>query len=378
MLAFTVMDISCFPPFHDHHTHVSFYSALSGTADLSACSTEREAIEILRNASGSGNIIFARGWKNNLYDISKHELEQLPPVAICNISLHSFKINKRAREIFYQTDKNVIKHIDSQEWVEHNLNAVFALFTDYGNLELIPTFVSSLEKQGIYEMEDMSVSSEKSALFLAKEYADRIMLWAEMSMYEKFSEARKFVHGIKLFADGALGARTAALEHACGGGNIKFLLHDKPEMRKLLKLAAECKPAIAVHAIGDAAIEQTLDCVEDVFHNEKKVSIRIEHAQMISISQAMRAKKMGIILSMQPNFSDDSLCYADRLSEYYINANNPFRMLIDEAGFIPGKDLLFGSDGMPHGMLPAAISSVKSPLLSQRLSVDELIAGYKC
>ena len=104
--------------------------------------------------------------------------------------------------------------------------------------------------------------------------------------------------------------------------------------------------------------------------------VRLEHAQMITLEQALLAKKLGIILSMQPNFSPDSAAYSDRLPPHYINANNPFRMLIDEAGFVPGKDLLFGSDGMPHGAAYAAECAEKPPVPGQRLTMQELIAGY--
>jgi len=195
-------------------------------------------------------------------------------------------------------------------------------------------------------------------------------------MYEKFGGAGKYISGLKLFADGALGARSAALSEACAAGNVKHLLRSAAEMDSLLEHCAEIADNIAVHAIGDAAVGQVLDSVKNVLINDKKISVRIEHAQMITAEQAVLAKKLGVKLSMQPNFSYDSVCYADRLSDMYIKANNPFRMIIDTAGFIPGTDLIFGSDGMPHGAAPALESSLNPPIPSQRLNLDEFIAGY--
>jgi len=92
--------------------------------------------------------------------------------------------------------------------------------------------------------------------------------------------------------------------------------------------------------------------------------------------QARRAKKLGLTLCMQPNFSTDSVDYADRLSARYLRANNPFRMLIDRAGFVPGTDLVFGSDGMPHGAQAALGAALFPPVPGQRLSVEEFRAGY--
>jgi hypothetical protein len=51
-------------------------------------------------------------------------------------------------------------------------------------------------------------------------------------------------------------------------------------------------------------------------------------------------------------------------------------MLIDEARFVPGKDLLFGSDGMPHGAQYALESALFPPFPGQELTLDEFVAGY--
>lgn len=367
-----------FSPAHDHHTHISFYSALDCAADLSFCKTFEEAAARITAAYKNETIVFAKGWKNNLYNIDKQDLEKLPPVAICNISLHCFRINSSARNIIAQKYPQIIANIDNQTWVEHNLNSIFALFTDYSDTSSIPKFIEKLESLGIYEAEDMAVSSEKSALFLAKKYGKRITLWAELEMFKKLGTAKKYIHGIKLFADGALGSKTAALSATCDAGSPACLLYSYEEMQKIMEEAAKLSPNLAIHAIGDAAIEQVIACAKNIFGYNSNIKLRIEHAQMITKAQAIQAKKLGIILSMQPNFSFDSAVYEDRLPAHYLKANNPFRMLIDEAGFEVGKDLLFGSDGMPHGIIEAAKSAFEPPLPSQKLTQKELTSGYKC
>jgi predicted amidohydrolase YtcJ len=90
----------------------------------------------------------------------------------------------------------------------------------------------------------------------------------------------------------------------------------------------------------------------------------------------MRAKDLGVILSMQPNFNSDSVDYADRLCPRDQEANNPFRMLLDQVGFCCGEDLILGSDGMPHGVEYALQWSLFPPFSGQRLAVEELTAGY--
>ena len=51
-------------------------------------------------------------------------------------------------------------------------------------------------------------------------------------------------------------------------------------------------------------------------------------------------------------------------------------MLIDDVGFVPGKDLIFGSDGMPHGADYALRASLYPPRPGQVLTLEEFVDGY--
>jgi predicted amidohydrolase YtcJ len=184
------------------------------------------------------------------------------------------------------------------------------------------------------------------------------------------------MRGIKIFTDGALGQRTAALKESYRGGSRGLLNHTPAELDILIGNSLNLCDSISIHAIGDQAIEQVLDIIPEHRRTKNDAVIRIEHCQFINRENAIRAKELGIILSMQPNFSSDSVVYLDRLPEGYAEKNNPFRMLIDEAGFIPGADLIFGSDGMPHGIQFALEQSFFPPYDSQKLSLDELVSGY--
>ena len=127
------------------------------------------------------------------------------------------------------------------------------------------------------------------------------------------------------------------------GGEEGILIYDDSALLEQLSLAAQAGKEVSIHAIGDRAIEQAVEAVARL--DKRSPSTRIEHCQFISPETAKRAKTEGIVLSMQPNFSMESECYRDRLPQRYLEWNNPFRMLIDQAGFVPGEDLVFGSDG---------------------------------
>src|ERR1041385_8521256 len=191
------------------------------------------------------------------------------------------------------------------------------------------------------------------------------------------AETQARIQGIKLFTDGAIGVSTAALHepyrttHGTG-----LLLYADPELDAIIRRYAGTKP-FAIHAIGDRAIDQVVAVVERVGRDARVTpDVRIEHAQLISRATATRAKALGIHLSMQPNFSDDSIAYEDRLPLGYPERNNPLRMLIDDVGYVCGRDLHFGSDGMPHGVHEALRQSLFPRHDGQRLTMDEFVAGY--
>lgn len=363
------------PLLHDRHTHVSFYAALGAAADLSACRTAAAALALIKKQPGP--LALARGWNSAYYDLRGAAFDRLGPAVVCNVSLHSFRFNAPARAALKKEFPGIVANIDDQAWVENNLNRVFGLFTTAGGAAAIPAYMERLAALGVWAADDMLVPGDGTALLLGRRYAGRAGLWTEPEVYAKMGPAaRAAIGGLKFFTDGALGARTAALLRPYRGGGRGLLLHSDEELEKLFKTAARLTGRAAVHAIGDAALEQLLRVLERLAVPGRDLSVRVEHAQLITLEQARRAKRLGLALCMQPNFNGDSDCYADRLPPTLLRRNNPFRLLIDKAGFVPGEDLVFGSDGMPHGAAPALQAALFPSCPGQRLTIEEFRAGY--
>jgi len=189
---------------------------------------------------------------------------------------------------------------------------------------------------------------------------------------------RPFVKGVKLFTDGSIGSRTAALAIPYKTGRNGVLNYTDDELRSCISETENLQTALSIHAIGDRAISQAIRVLGTYKHARGHIpETRMEHCSLISQTDAHKAKDLGIALCMQPNFSIDSIYYRDRLTKDYTIKNNPFRMLIDQAGFVPGVDLLFGSDGMPHGATGALQAAFFPPFPDlQALTLDEVVAGY--
>lgn len=127
---------------------------------------------------------------------------------------------------------------------------------------------------------------------------------------------------VKLFADGALGPRTAALLQPYEGepGQRGMLLLDAEEIFEHGRLAAENGFPLAVHAIGDRANHEVLNALEqlkiwqvsETCQVSPNLRHRIEHVQLLHPDDADRLAKLGVIASMQPIHATADMEMADR------------------------------------------------------------------
>ena len=238
--------------------------------------------------------------------------------------------------------------------------------------------MAGLQQCGIGAAEDLLLTGPGAlGVILASPWKERIRCWATPAVFRALDpEAQEAVTGFKLFADGSLGARTAAPAGGYLDGGEGLLLHPGTGMEQQLADLQPLGKPVAIHAIGGRAIEQVLVALEHLAQAGLRFPwVRLEHVQFITLPQAVRARDLGAILCMQPNYNSDSVDYTDRLPQGDLEANNPFRMLIDQAGFACGEDLILGSDGLPHGVEYAMQWCMFPPFPGQRLTLQEFVAG---
>lgn len=183
---------------------------------------------------------------------------------------------------------------------------------------------------------------------------------------------------IKVFSDGSIGARTAALSEPYSDAPHErgLLVHSPGELRSILESAHRASWQTATHAIGDAAIDAVLDALESVDDAAPLTGSRhrIEHYELPTEAALERSRRLGIIASCQPNFigqwSRPGGMYDVRLGAR-AGRNNPYRRILKAR--IP---LCFGSDGMPYGPLNGIDAAVSAPHGDQALRVDDAIRAY--
>jgi len=155
---------------------------------------------------------------------------------------------------------------------------------------------------------------------------------------------RFIMRSVKLYADGALGSRGAALsaDYADDPGNRGLLFASDEVLAGQMRLAMSCDLQVAVHAIGDRANRQVLDIFERLQpeYPANPGRHRIEHAQILDPVDIPRFAGLGVIAAMQPTHATSDMYWAaDRLGPRRLAGAYAWSSLRES-----GAVLAFGSD----------------------------------
>lgn len=175
------------------------------------------------------------------------------------------------------------------------------------------------------------------------------------------------IGGIKIFADGALGPRTALMIDPYEGetSNIGIAVKDKEEMMAIASKASANGLSVTVHAIGDRANHDVLDVYEAVRQQEAtngqrpaasgQLRHRIEHVQLLHPSDLNRLAELNVIASMQPTHAPADQDMADRYWGSRARYGYAWRTILDS-----GATLVFSSDAPiePIDPLPGICAAV--------------------
>src|SRR5205814_9775439 len=196
---------------------------------------------------------------------------------------------------------------------------------------------------------------------------------------------RLTVRAVKLYADGALGSRGAALLAPYSDDPTNSgLLVSRPE--HLLDVARRARAAgfqVNTHAIGDRGVRNVIDAYEGVGATAAE-RFRIEHVQVVAPSDFPRLARSGIIASMQPTHATSDMYWAeDRVGPERIKGAYAWRTVLDS-----GARLGRGSDFPVEAVNPffgiyAAVTRQDQKgwppggwYPSQKLTLAEAIRGF--
>ena len=192
------------------------------------------------------------------------------------------------------------------------------------------------------------------------------------------------IGAVKLFADGTLGSRTAAMLAPYEGATETGMeLIPAGELRAIVARAAGAGLSVAIHAIGDRAVRSSLDAFEAARGPIAGLALppRIEHLQLVDPADLPRFARLGVVASMQPSHAISDAALADLHWGARVAHAYPWRELLDHRAV-----LAFGSDApveppdTAEGLRAAVTREVAGrarPFTPhQRLTLDEALSAY--
>lgn len=176
-----------------------------------------------------------------------------------------------------------------------------------------------------------------------------------------YGNDRYDLRAVKLYGDGALGSRGAALmepytdDHAHSG----LLFMSDAVMQANVKTALKAGYQVNVHAIGDKTNHQVLDAMEVAYKDVggRDLRNRIEHAQVVSLPDIPRFKKLNLIASMQPTHATSDMNMAeDRIGKERIKGAYAWQTFLKQGTVIAGGSDFPVESANPFYGLHAAVT----------------------
>ncbi len=363
------------PGLTDAHLHLMWYAKGLRELDLRDLTRTETLAGIAKKATESapGTWITGRGWDQNIWqDTSFPTADELDraapqnPVALNAKSGHALIANSLAMEtagITAETPDPVHGRIGRDE----RGHPIGVFFEDAMELisraqpkpdaetlaELIGEAQQNLLARGITGVHDVDGNPTFAALqelkrrdglrirvvkYVRLEALDAVL---DAGLRSGYGDDRLRFGGLKLFADGALGARTAAMfaPYEEEPDNVGILTLEPQQLYEIVRRAASNGLACAIHAIGDRSNQLVLDVLESVIPLNPHLRHRIEHVQLITEEDQQRLGRSGLVASMQPTHAIHDIKMADRYWGDRSAQAYAWRSIRDA-----GATLAFGSD----------------------------------
>ncbi|SDC48471.1 hypothetical protein SAMN05428966_101899 [Massilia sp. PDC64] len=330
------------PGLIDAHGHVFGLGEMLTQLDLSATTSLQQALVAIGDyarANATAKWVRGRGWNQENWKLGRfptaQELDGVVadrPVWLERVDGHAGWANGRALALAGITDQTpdpvggkIVRDAAGHatgvlvDAAQAMIQKVLPQPTEQEARTMLDRALGTMASVGLTSAHDASIGVAQDRLY--RDYADHGRLTAriyamiggtgaDFDQLAKNGPLNTYGHdmyalrAVKLYADGALGSRGAALlapytddPHSHG-----LLFHSNGEIDAMIAKAMKKGYQVNVHAIGDAGNRQILDTFakEIPANRGQALRHRIEHAQVVALADIPRFKSIGIIPSMQP------------------------------------------------------------------------------
>ena len=355
-----------FPGFIDAHCHFFGLGLQQQKVDLTGTQSYDEVLERLVAFQKEKNVSFitGRGWDQNDWPVkkfpTKEKLDKLfpnTPVAIRRVDGHAMLVNEAALKASGLSSKDINIKVTGGEFIKEKglLTGVLVdAAMDYINIpdpskqEAIDGLLAAQKISfgyGLTTVDDAGLSRGQIELIDSLQQAGdlQMRIYAMVSATQSnldyyinngiIKTDRLNVRSFKVYGDGALGSRGAAMKKPYSDRDNHFgaLIFAPDRYTEIAKQIAKSDFQMNTHAIGDSTNYWILKTYKDVLSDAKNRRWRIEHAQIISEDDFRFFD--NIIPSIQPTHATSDMYWAgDRIGSERMKGAYAFKKLLNTYG----------------------------------------------
>ncbi|SNR77525.1 amidohydrolase [Lutibacter flavus] len=353
------------PGFIDAHCHFYGLGLQQQKVDLNGTKSFKEVLYKISQFQNKNNVAFitGRGWDQNDWEVkefpTKESLDKIfpnTPVAIRRIDGHALLVNQAAIDLAGVT----VKTKAEGGFILQKNGKLTGIFID-GPMDLIEAIIPKPSKQvqiqalkdaekicidfGLTTVDDAGLSQSTIELIDSLQQTGelKIRIYAMVSASDKsidyytkkgiIKTDRLNVRSFKVYADGALGSRGAAMKKPYSDQHNHFgaLVTPLSDLKSFAEKIATSDFQMNTHAIGDSANYVMLKTYKDVLKDKKNRRWRIEHAQIIDKNDFNYFD--NILPSVQPTHATSDMYWAEnRVGADRIKGAYAFKDLLNKYG----------------------------------------------
>ena len=358
--------LAVYPGLIDAHCHFYQLGLAQEQVDLRGSKSVEEIIDRINSHLEENNdeVILGRGWDQNLWEEkvfpNKAALDQAFPgklVILERVDGHAAYVNS---EVLNRAKITAETKVDGGEVILENGVPSGVLVDKASDLAYAILPAPSVEKKvralqkaeaiafenGLTTVDDAGLNRDILELIDSLHTTNQL----KIRVYGMISNAKEnlahylnkgisqterlTIRSVKVYADGALGSRGAALKspYTDDPKNTGLFLTTKQQIEDLALVLAEKGFQMNTHAIGDAANQVVLDAYTKALVDAEDPRWRVEHAQVV---EKQDLEKFGpkVIPSVQPTHATSDMEWADeRLGEERVQNAYTYKELLDWAG----------------------------------------------
>ncbi len=369
------------PGLIDAHGHLLGLGDELRQVNLRGTTSEADSVSRVKQAAKNSlgaSWLLGRGWNQELWSSksfpTRHSLDDVNstlPMMLMRVDGHAMWVNSKALAVAQITKDTpnpeggiIVKDENGEPTgvlIDKAMNLIRAVLpeVDFSTMHQQLTLASEhLLSQGITGMHDAGITRDQYEFYIIKAAQDQlpIRIYAMVAAtdpdiekmlsngYIQDPEDMLSIRSVKVYGDGALGSRGAALlaPYSDKPSEQGLLLTPEDKMFDLFSHVIANKFQINYHAIGDRANRLALDTFEAVFKGQggKDYRHRVEHAQVINVDDLARFPSLGVLPSMQPTHATSDMNMAEsRVGHERIKGAYAWQTLIKLGSRLPlGSD----------------------------------------